>query len=269
MESQNSILIFIAVGSLTMLSLVLGIISFFNISRRKILQNEAKIKSIELNTQLEIFRAVSNAQDTERRKIASALHDEIIAMLSAVQRSIDKNISDYKTGNFDIERLKRDCDFLEQTTENARSISHDLIPNTLLSFGLIKALKYYIGTLNNIGNSISDLENKTNFEENVPFTVQDQLNIYRAFLEIMNNLIKHANYSYLKVIIEQEKGNFIIDIMHDGKGISNEKIEALTNSSVGLGLKSIKSRMLLLNATVNYLDDKETPGINISIPIKQ
>ncbi len=72
----------------------------------------------------------------------------------------------------------------------------------------------------------------------------------------------------MKVTIEIENDFLNIDFMHDGEGISNEAIAVLTESSAGLGLKSIQARVLILNASINYSADAHAACVNLKIPIR-
>jgi signal transduction histidine kinase len=94
-----------------------------------------------------------------------------------------------------------------------------------------------------------------------------QLNIYRICLEILNNLYKHANYQYLKIIVERTGNNLQFEFTHNGMGITTKEIDKLAAGSQGLGLKSLMSRALLLNATINYEIDEGLASIKLQIPI--
>ncbi len=63
------------------------------------------------------------------------------------------------------------------------------------------------------------------------------------------------------------ENNLVIEFTHNGKGISNAEIEALSESNTGLGLKSLKSRLLILKAEVNYYKDINNSTITLFIPI--
>jgi hypothetical protein len=100
MENQIQIGILIGVGCLVMLSLALIIITFLNIHRKKMLEKEQE-------KQMEIFKVASEVEEKQKEKIAKNIHDEIIPTLSAIGRSIDKNIKDFESNKFDIERIKK------------------------------------------------------------------------------------------------------------------------------------------------------------------
>ncbi len=268
MENQTEIDTFIGLAVVSLICLAMIVILFFTTYRKKIFEKEAKIKTIQLESQLEIFKSATEAEEKQKEKIAKNLHDGIIPTLSAVERSLDKNIRDFGGVNFDLERLKKDLRYIEDIGKNIRGISHDLVPQSLISLGLINALKDYISQINSADSQV-DFENNTPFEDNTPFSNNEQLNIYRICLELLNNLFKHSQYKYLKLIVENNERVLEFIFMHDGKGITNEEIEKLSNSSKGLGLKSLKSRALMMNAEFNYIVEKETASVILTVPFRK
>jgi signal transduction histidine kinase len=54
----------------------------------------------------------------------------------------------------------------------------------------------------------------------------------------------------IEISINQNK--LLVVVTHDGKGITNETIKRLSESSKGIGLRSILGRAQLINATVQY-----------------
>ncbi len=266
MENQTEIGILVAAVCLAMLSIGLGIITFMNVHRKKILEKESRIREIETEKKIEIFKASTQAEEKQKVKIARDLHDGISPSLSAVIRSLDKNIKDFDTGKFNLERLKEDLNTIELAKDNLRTISHDLIPPNILSYGLIKALNYHMNTIRDLSESKADFENKTQFGETIPFTKTDELNIFRICLEILNNLMKHAKYNYLKVTVESDEENLIIDFMHDGKGITNNEVHLLRETAKGVGLNSIFSRAMLMNCSIDYTVEREMALVNLKIP---
>jgi two-component system NarL family sensor kinase len=260
MENNQETGVFIAIGCFVMLGLALGLITFLSIHKRKIVQKERE-------KEIDIFKAANEAEERERQKIAKDLHDGIVPVLGAVERSMDKNMSDYRLNRFDLARMRTDMQAIERTINDIRGISHNLVPNIVLSSGFIKALRQYMEMIRDTGETQADFENKTD-SDHISLSVSDQLNIYRICLEILNNLFKHARYKYLKVTVEKEANLLSIDFTHDGIGITTEEVAKITESSSGLGLKSLRSRVLLLHANIDYMVEAEISSVNLRIPVE-
>jgi len=86
----------------------------------------------------------------------------------------------------------------------------------------------------------------------------------------MNNIIKHANANEVKIVLTRGALFYITVVTHNGKGITSDMINKLSEGKGGVGLRSIQSRAQMINATVQYiiLSDIESK-ITIEIPINE
>lgn len=269
MEKQTQLVIFIIITFIAILSPAMVVVAIISGYRRKISEKETRILQIEHHKKINDYKIVVEAEENERQKIAKNLHDGIISKLSVIKSSLDMNVEDHSTENYDLTRLKKDIYNLELIIGEIRDVSHDLLPPSLVMNGAILALDNYIKYAHDSGNATVDFDNRTSFENDLPFTMPEQHNIFRICLELLHNLQKHANYKVLHVIADTTSdGKLKIEFIHDGTGIDNIEIERLTKSSHGLGLKSLISRASILGAKIDYSFDKETAGVILEIPFK-
>ncbi len=187
--------------------------------------------------QRERLDAEITIQENERKRIANDLHDSFGPMLAAVKI----NISCLKTDSpEDEEVIKKSGKYIDDIITNLRRISYNLLPNTLERKGVIEALKEYT-------NNLQD-KHLLHFEFVVPGGVQvgmeKGIHIFRIVQEIIHNTIKHANAKNLQITINERKGFLYIKTQDDGVGFDENIVTA---ESSGLGLKSIKSRIEMLN----------------------
>lgn len=253
MESPGEIEFFIRVAWFFMLALTMIIVVY-------IFNYRARILKLEKEKQIAVFRAAGDAEEKQKEYIANMIHDEIIHLLVAASQNLEEHT---------IENNKKVRVLVEQAVASLKSIAIDLIPKTLFNFGLINALEQHAVLLNTNEDCVIELENSSNFQKESPFTKSDEVTIYRMFLEILSNLRKHAQFSYLRVTIENEGNAFLIDFTHNGIGVTNEQIEIYSKNASGLGLKSLQSRLMVLNATINYSKDFEASTIKLIIPYGQ
>jgi hypothetical protein len=61
--------------------------------------------------------------------------------------------------------------------------------------------------------------------------------------------------------------SIVFKVTHNGKGISNEEMNLFTENSKGLGLKSLKARIILLKANINYNKDINSSSITLTVPL--
>lgn len=222
-------------------TIVLGVIIIFFIitmirhQRRNISVYKTKIKA-EINT-----------LENERRRIATDLHDELGPLLSAVRIQInhletpteeDKKIVMFANKHID--------DILAKT----REISYNLLPNTLVRKGLVKAVQEYISKLQDI----HQLHISLHTAGNIHLSKEQEINVYRIIQEVMHNTIKHAQATELAIELKQQDGTLTLMTADNGKGFD---YEGKISESGGLGLFNLQSRTEVLNAKFNY---KSTPG---------
>lgn len=267
MENQKTIAILITLGCFAMFILVIVIILFVAIYQRKMLLKEAKIQLMEQEKQITLFKASVEVEEQQKEKIARNLHDEINPLLSILKFNLSKHRIEIQKNKFDSESLIADAAILDKAIEGIRTTCLELIPTFLIQYGLIKCLDDYMNTLEQTENIKTEFVNQMHINDLDKLNKQTQLNIYRICLELINNLIKHAQLKTLKMQMTKLNEICIIELIHDGIGISNEEINQFTESSTGLGLKSLQARTLILNATINYQKNTQNSFISLSIPL--
>ena len=269
MESETKLILIIVGGALLMIFLILLIAIITSKSKREVLEKENLLQAIENKRQIELFSATAKAEESQKVKIAANLHDQILPILLINTRSIMNYISEQEKLGVINENLNKAAESLAQLSDNIREIAHDLIPKLFTSFGLLKSIEVFIRDLNTSSESVAEFHNNTIFPGELPFTQNDQLIIYRISLEILNNLNKHSKYDYLTVSIEEVSDNFVLLFSHNGNGVTNEDMELHRESSNGIGLKSLQSRCLILNAKIDYFKDSEVSYVKLTVPIKK
>ena len=271
MENQDitNIKLLITIGIFSTLFIAAVVILFVVYYQRKMLLKEAQMKIMEHEKQLELFKATVAAEEQQKEKIARNLHDEINPLLNVLKYNLAKYRIRARKNTFDPESLITDEETLIKVMEGIRTTCLDLIPSFLLQNGLIPSLEEYINNVQKIGELNAEFESDTAPEKVEQFSTQEQLNIYRICLEILNNIFKHSKCTFFKMIVKTSESDLTINCIHNGKGVTNEEIENYTNASLGLGLKSLKARTLLLKASINYSKNINTSSVELIIPFKQ
>lgn len=210
-------------------SIIIGVIVIFFISA--IVRQQRKVSY----WQQARIAAEINTLEAERKRIAGDLHDELGPMLSAIKLQINHLEPEDETESAVLEKSSKQIDIIIQ---RFREISYDLLPNTLVRKGFIKATHEFISKI------------KTLHPLQIEFTTDDfsltperEVNMYRVVQEIIQNTIKHARATILKInIITKEKAIFL-QTKDDGIGFnySEKSLEAK-----GVGLLSLQSRAQLL-----------------------
>jgi two-component system NarL family sensor kinase len=266
-EEGNTDLVII-IGSIFLVFLGLSIGIIISLSKRIIQGKENKIRLIEREKQVELLTSTAKAVESEKIKLATQLHDEILPIINNAASNTAGIILSLEKQGIEMRGLKNELKAFPLLHESIREVIHEIVPQLFTSFGLLKAIEVYIREMNKGKISIAEFHNNTTFSGEPPFSINDQLIIFNICREVLNNLQKHSNYEYLNISLEEVTDNFTILFSHDGNGITNEQIKEFRESSTGMGLKLLESRSILLNAELNYSLDNAASYIRLKVPIK-
>ncbi len=203
---------------------------------------------------------LQNELQHERERISRDLHDNIGGQLSFISSSIDWVID--KNKEMDKEEELKQMNAINATAKNVMMNLRETIwalhkeKITLQEFS--DKLKVYI---QNMLQHQPQLQFKTEekIDKNFILTPAEMLNIFRICQECVNNILKHAKASLLKLIIYSDENSFHICIEDNGIGFNASDI-----SEEHYGLKNMKHRSEEVNAKLS-VNTQEGKGTTIEI----
>lgn len=251
-------------------SIIIGIVTSFILLgivaslfyRKKQVENRAKLNA-EIATQKEIrTKAILEAEEKERRRIAQDLHDGVGQLLSAAKLNLSNLDSKFPEKNQDQETAMQNAlMLLDDSVKEVRTVSHNMMPNTLIKLGLASAVREFITKLGNAPTLKVDLE-IVGLDTRLDNQVETIL--YRVIQEIINNIIKHAHASHISMQLIRHETELNVMIEDNGVGFDASNIDDFE----GLGLKGINTRIEFLNGSVHF---DSAPGrgttVIIDVPI--
>lgn len=262
MDGEESIILSVIAGSLVIFILVMVIILFVVQFSKKIQERESAYLLSLKNKELELLRTVIQTQESEREKIAANLHDEVGPLLSTLKLKISKHKRSLSKKILTVEDLDEEREFIDNIIDNIRTASHHLTPQFVVKYGLVKAFRNFVAPI-----AMPYIEISSNLENENKLNNQLIINVYRIVLELINNALKHDSPSEMNMSINEVGNSLEIIINHNGKGLSEKQYLADTNENNGLGLSSIKSRVLVLNARINFIQTDTKSHTKLIIPI--
>lgn len=245
---RNVILLSIA---LALVLIIVSIVFYFIQQKRKLNQklNDEALVRVQQEAELKQLNAVLKAQEEEKNKISSELHDHIGGSLAALKMRIDRIDNNQEWQNDTIE-------LVDQIAKEVRNISHLLSANKILKIGLKRALvhlaSHFESGKTQIKTFIEDLENE--------LAEEMKINIFRIIQELFTNVQKHAEAStvFLQIVKDQ---NFInISVEDNGVGFDSYK------KSLGIGLDNINDRVKTLKGEIE-IDSKLGKGTSVTMQI--
>lgn len=205
--------------------------------------------------QQERIKAEVEILETERKRIATDLHDEVGPLLSVIKVQMNQLNAE---NDFEEMLLNKNNKQIDEVIQKFRNISYNLLPNTLVRKGVVYATQEFIDKIDNT-------QLKINFRsDGVQLNTNTAVNIFRIIQEIVHNTIKHARATTLDIAILDLNKSIDISTKDNGIGfIYNEK-EKINN---GLGLLSLQSRVEIMNGTIK-IETSTGNGVRylISIP---
>lgn len=226
---------------------LVGVLGFTAFNRYR-LRQKLKLSETLNQQQKQSIKAVIEAQEEERKRIGSELHDSVGQKLGALKLHLQ--------GNTPPEALN---ELLNNTISETRSISHRLMPVTLSNFGLNTALKELLQTTLPVAGVQYDYFNK---DENRRFTETVEISVYRVCQELISNLIKHSKAKLFHLQIYVQNNQLMIIAEDDGIGLKNPKEN-------GMGILNMQARIQQLNGIIRFEKAHEEKGLltTIKIPV--
>lgn len=236
--------------------IAIGVVFLSQQFQKSILKQRLEKEELKINHQKKLLQVTIQVQESEQKKIAENIHDELGASLS-ISRMLLKQLEDQKGG--DEERVKEVREIIETTLASARRISHELMPLQISELGLKKALSSFAAKAEKVGNTIINIA-ITPDPLVLPYEIE--IGLYRIYKELINNSLKHANASQIDITIYKENNFLFCQYADDGIGIKDKH---LLN---GIGLQNLESRILSFNGTIEY-GNNEDEGFhsNMKIPL--
>ena len=257
--SGSEIFYVMAIGIAVMLAFSMAFIVFTNRTQRKLMTERMRQKEQELKHKEDLLYSTIQVQEEERRRIARDLHDDIGTKLNVIFLNLHrlKKIDEISAkGASTINEINQ---LIGTTIETTRRISHNLLPPTLEDFGLVEAVKELCENFEKSGAVTVDFDL---YENRLPIPDKMvELNIYRVLQELMKNSIKHGEAENVNIRMSLGQEKVRLEYQDNGKGFD---MEVMKNSKKGLGMKSIESRMEMINANFS-VQSKIDEGVVVNI----
>lgn len=246
-------------------ALILLVIFFFSRSKKykaAIDENakefdQLKLQLSQYEEKVEGMESILNTQETERKKIAKDLHDNIGTLMTAIKMKV---LSLQKSEPKEVSKIALELDGLANDASiEVRRISHHLTPVSYDLTGLEGALEDLVYSLKIKGYEVdAELHNLDLFSNK-----EKGLTLYRIIQEIIYNIEKHSGGAFIKLETWEEDDLLHVVIRDNGKGIAAEK---WNNEASKNGIQGMKSRVGFLKGHIEMSNSNGTE-FKIEIPL--
>ena len=200
--------------------------------------------------QLERLRtqAVLEAEETERRRIGSDLHDGVGQLLTAAKlnlHALGEQLNVQTVGQQTL--LQNALDVVDESFREVRGISHNLMPNALIKRGLALAVRDFLDKVTPDGRLKINLE-VVGLDRGARLEPTTENVLFRVIQELMQNILKHARATEVTLQIIRHPQELTVLVEDNGVGFN----PATLGKDAGIGLRNIESRMAFLGGRADF-----------------
>tara|TARA_B100001146_G_scaffold225125_1_gene246762 strand:- start:50363 stop:52384 length:2022 start_codon:yes stop_codon:yes gene_type:complete len=238
------------------LAIILGLLGY-------LLYNQQKLKNRQLQRETELKTALArietqNKLQEQRLRISRDLHDNIGAQLTFVTSSIE-NLS-YgmpKEEQTVRKKLHTISEFTTQTIYELRDTIWAMNKEEISCEDLQTRIANFIDQAHRSQERVTcNVIIDPSVPSNFTFTSVQGMNTYRIIQEAVNNALKYAEATSVKVLLHKEKDQFYVTIADNGTGFD------LSDRKEGNGLQNMKKRAQDLKGSLVI---KSEPGTGTEV----
>jgi len=213
---------FVVAAAVAFIGLLAGIIYLISTAKLKRQLRAAKQKEVI---------------ETERARIARDLHDQLGANLTQITLLGEMAELDKEQPAEVAEHAQQICDTARETTRSLDEIVWAVNPSNDTLEGLANyACKYAQDYF-----ALAGVSYRAELPPGLPPTPilpEVRHNVFLAFKEAVNNVVKHAQATEARVKLELQPGKFVLSVTDNGRGLGDISGKSLRN-----GMKNMKRRL--------------------------
>jgi two-component system, NarL family, sensor kinase len=254
---QRSLVNYLLVGA-TVAIFGVSLLIFGNYKQKQKLQQQ-RINELETEKKLMATEAVLKGEEQERTRLAKDLHDGLGGMLSGIKYSFNTMKGNLIMTPENQQAFERSMDMLDSSIKEMRRVAHNMMPESLVKFGLDTALRDFCNDIQKSG--ALQLSYQSIGMEGGTFDQTTAITLYRIVQELISNTLKHAAAKSAIVQVTRSNNQISVTVEDDGRGFDT----LILKQSKGIGWSNIQHRVDFLKAK---LDVSSEAGKGTSVHIE-
>lgn len=259
---DSDIRLFVLVGISMMLLLFVSFLLFFISAQRRKYRDQRNLQQLKAGQQELLIEAAVRSEESERLRIAEALHDEMGALLFSAKLHF-QNIRLNEDDPHNLPLYTKGQEMLDDAINKIRGISHNLHSIILQEFGLVEAIRHFVQR----SMDAHLIEAAVELDCTYPSEPRENaVSVYRMVQELINNVLRHAHPRKLRISGVNTAGELVLTLFHDGEGLTQPRFEELKYKKGSMGFKTIQNRLILLKGKMHFSQRPDGFYIDLYLP---
>lgn len=217
-------------------------------------QRQAEEKLMTYQKQLRSLASqLSLAEERERRRIATELHDRVgqALAISKIRLGLIKEALHSTEFGPALEEVRK---FIESAIQDTRTLIFKISSPILYELGLESALEWLVEQVQKQHGITCSFDDDGQLK---PLDDDIRVLLFQAVNELLINVVKHANATHARVLSRKTGHCIQISVVDDGAGFNPSDIDFRSGQKGGFGLFSIRER---LNYVEGRIEINSSPG---------
>ncbi|RJE75127.1 hypothetical protein BGP76_18635 [Reichenbachiella sp. MSK19-1] len=212
-----------------------------------------EFKKMEEQNRLLSKQSLITGQENERKRLSRELHDGLGPMLTTLKMSV-------QSANLEGEDKYRIKKIVDDTIVAIRGMSYNLMPHSLIDFGVGKALENFVEMMRKSSSLDIQYVNTTTHDEE-KLTPELNICVFRVCQELINNTLKHAEATRVRMSLTEFEDKLSLYYFDNGKGF------VVDEAKLGSGLRNIRERIEVFKGYFTIHSDAEGTEVEVELPI--
>jgi signal transduction histidine kinase len=194
----------------------------------------------------QMAQRVMEVQESERRKLALELHDELGQSLTAIKINMEtrKRLDASRLESFD----RKTTEIIDDAILKVRNLALSLRPGLLDDLGLLAALEWMVNQRSFTGNIVFELESNLG-PQRLPAAVETTF--FRVAQEAVTNVQRHSQASHAYIGLTRTDADLTLVVHDNGTGFDLPAMAQKAASGKSLGMTGMQERALLIGARID------------------
>jgi PAS domain S-box-containing protein len=210
-----------------------------------------------------IVGAMLAAEEAERSRIATALHDDTVQVMAAALVVLDRVAQIVERyGDADVDALIQNARWVvNEATERTRRLTFELWPAVLHERGIAGAVSAIV---EQAGSEIGAEVSVTAPDERFDGSLEEV--VYRTVQEAVANIRKHSHAHRITVTVEHRRDRLAGIVADDGRGFDVAVATDLSSQHLHMGMHSMIERVRMAGGTI-HIDSCRTDGTRVAFEV--